>query len=241
LLPHAGMAWIWTRKDNAWYLAQTLTASDARENAMFGSSGALRRDTLVLGTPGDSSTVDESGSAYVFTRRGRSWNEVQKLRPTDPHLNAAFGTAVALQEDVMLVGAPGSEDFPEAGAAYVFRRVGEGWRQDQRLAASDGFAPDHFGRSVGLSGDRLVVGQLGTVLFQPLGAVYVFAPHGVRWKEAARLTLNSNEPDFFGNPVAVSGDDVLVGDDTQNGIGGAAYLFGLQPRSGSRGLTTEED
>jgi len=33
--------------------------------------------------------------------------------------------------------------------------------------------------------------------------------------------------------VAISGNDVLVGDDTQNGIGGAAYLFGLQPRSGS--------
>ena len=99
------------------------------------------------------------------------------------------------------LGAPGSEDFPDAGAAYVFRRVGERWRQDQRLAASDGFAPDHFDQSVGLSGDRLVVGQLGTVLFQPLGAVYEFAQHGIRWKEVARLTLNSNEPDFFGYVV----------------------------------------
>jgi hypothetical protein len=229
-LAQAGMAWIWTRKDNAWSLVQALTASDPRERGFFGTSGALRRDTIVLGAPRDSTVVQESGAAYVFTRQGQTWEEVQKLRPSNPELNAAFGTAVALEEDTIVVGAPGNEDFTGIGSAYAFSRAGGNWRQAQRLSASKGFSLDRFGLSVALSGNRLVVGQVGQIVGQPVGGVYVFAQHGVRWKEVARLTINSNEPDFFGSPVSISGNDVLVGDDTQNGIGGGtAYLFHLAP------------
>jgi hypothetical protein len=229
-LAQAGMAWIWTRKDNAWSLVQALTASDPRERGLFGTSGALRRDTIVLGASRDSTVVQESGAAYVFTRQGQTWEEVQKLRPSNPELNAAFGTAVALEEDTIVVGAPGNEDFTGIGSAYAFSRAGGNWRQAQRLSASKGFSLDRFGLSVALSGNRLVVGQVGQIVGQPVGGVYVFAQHGVRWKEVARLTINSNEPDFFGSPVSVSGNDVLVGDDTQNGIGGGtAYLFHLAP------------
>ena len=49
-----------------------------------------------------------------------------------------------------------------SGSAYSFRFDGSNWVQEQKLLASDGESSDHFGRSVALSGDFIVIGADGT-------------------------------------------------------------------------------
>jgi hypothetical protein len=47
-----------------------------------------------------------------------------------------------------------------AGAAYVFVRSGTTWSQQAYLKASNAGAGDHFGCSVAISGETVVVGAL---------------------------------------------------------------------------------
>jgi endonuclease/exonuclease/phosphatase family metal-dependent hydrolase len=46
----------------------------------------------------------------------------------------------------------------QAGAVYVFVRSGTTWSQQAYLKASNAEASDHFGYSVAISGETVVVG-----------------------------------------------------------------------------------
>ena len=70
-----------------------------------------------------------------------------------------FGWAVAIHEDTIVVGAYLNDDNgSSSGSAYVFKRNGSEWSQQQKLIASNAAAGDQFGSSVGVSAERIVVG-----------------------------------------------------------------------------------
>ncbi|HEU4328617.1 MAG TPA: hypothetical protein VFS21_36100 [Roseiflexaceae bacterium] len=126
--------------------------------------------------------------------------------------------------------------------------------QQAYLKASNTGAGDHFGWSVAVSGDTVVVGapsegssatgvngnQADNSAHQS-GAAYVFVRSGTTWSQQAYLKASNTEAvDSFGFSVAVSGDTVVVGadleasnttgvngDQTDNSFGGAgaAYVF----------------
>ena len=78
----------------------------------------------------------------------------------------AYGTSVAIDGDIAVVGAPG--DSNEKGAAYVLRTTDGGatYVELAKLTASDRYsvAGEHrFGWSVAIEGNTVVVGAPGTV------------------------------------------------------------------------------
>jgi len=88
------------------------------DNIQFGSAVAIGGDRIVVGAPGDDmNKVTDSGSAYVFKRSGAGWTPYPPLMADDPQQGAQFGTAVGLDGDRVLIGAP----FDGInGAAYLF-------------------------------------------------------------------------------------------------------------------------
>ena len=123
------------------------------------------------------------------------------------------------------VNGPQNNDRPGSGAAYVFRRSGTDWSQEAFLKASNPDEQDIFGRSVAISGDTIVVGadsedsnasgvdglQNDNTLLSS-GAAYVFARNGSTWTQQAYLKAsNSGFSDTFGDPVAISGDVIVIG------------------------------
>ena len=67
----------------------------------------------------------------------------------------------AYLESSNATGGQSDNSAPYAGAAYVFVRTpgGTSWSQQAYLKASNTEASDHFGRSVAISGDTVVVGS----------------------------------------------------------------------------------
>jgi uncharacterized protein (TIGR03437 family) len=195
----------------------------------------LGGDTLVVGASSDDIGANANqGSAYVFTRNGTAWTPQQKLTANDGGAEGAFGYAVALDQDTLVIGAAGAVVGTNAaqGAAYVFTRSGTGWTQQQKLTASDGAASDQFGYSVALAGDTLALGaptnKLGALASQ--GSVYIFMRNGVRWTEQQQLAVSDGAAgDQFGYVVALSGELLVVGalfdDIGTNNEQGSAYLF----------------
>jgi hypothetical protein len=111
------------------------------------------------------------------------------------------------------------------------------------LWASDAAEADHFGWSVGASGEHVVIGaDLVDDLGRDAGAAYVFErndqgtpddPSDDTWIEQVKLTASNAAPgDRFGHSVAIDGNYIVVGANLGDSPGmpdsGAAYLFDLQ-------------
>ena len=70
------------------------------------------------------------------------------IAPIEP--GALFGVAMALSDDLLVIGA--SEEDSGRGAAYIFRRPAGGWSSEHAIAIltpTDGLPGDHFGGSGG--------------------------------------------------------------------------------------------
>ena len=94
--------------------------SDGFVHQQFGYSVSIFGPRLAVGAPNIDSfqSNDDSGAAYVFVREGTDWSERQKLLQTFGDDHIAFGRAVAINQDVLAVGAP----FHFNGLGWVYRR-----------------------------------------------------------------------------------------------------------------------
>ncbi len=108
-----------------------------------------------------------------------------------------------------------------------------GFLEESELLAADGDDGDSFGGSVAISSDRMVVGaQIDETNGVNSGSAYVYERSSGEWMETAKLLASDGaEGDFFGLPVALSGDRIAVGASgkgSEKGLGvGAAYIFDL--------------
>ena len=73
---------------------------------------------------------------------------------------AAFGSAAALTDNYLLVGAPYDEDAAGeyTGSAFLFKKSGSGWELEEKFYAGDGSRWAEFGYSVGLVDGTAIVG-----------------------------------------------------------------------------------
>ena len=134
-----------------------------------------------------------------------------KLTASDTAREQHFGGAVNIDGDVAVVGADGNgqyESYP--GAAYVFRRVGSAWVQEQKLVASDSAEGDGFGTAVAVDGSTIMVASHN--FSGSYGAVYVFEWEGTLWVQRQKLVAPDPNPGgHFGWSVAVDGDIAAIG------------------------------
>ena len=236
-----GFAYVYTLVDGTWTLQQKIGADDGAALDGFGFSVSLSGDTLVVGAPyvsiGDNGG---EGAAYVFTRSGDTWTEVQKLDPDDGTPNFNFGWSVAVSGSTALISAPVAavgENILQ-GKVYVFTDDGGSWSQAQTLVADDATEQSTFGESVAIDGTTAVIGASATNGY--FGAAYVFDGSGGTWTVTAELLPDDGMPlEFFGLSVAVSGTTALVGAYYQNvpphNHQGSAYVF-----SGEGGTWTQQ-
>ena len=112
-----GAAYIYRYNDDKGSWEETmLLASDGLVLDEFGWSVAIDSDTAVIGAHWDDDLGTDSGSAYLFRYDGSSWGQEEdaKLLPSDGSIGSDFGYSVAINEHIVIIGAPGN------GSAYVF-------------------------------------------------------------------------------------------------------------------------
>lgn len=189
----------------------------------FGSDVAIQGDTLVVG----GSRASDGGAAYVYERNGGEWSLAAELRASNADPMDSFGWSVALDGDILAVGAPeesagtgGPMDNtePGAGAVYVFARRDGAWAETDYVKASDAEYGDEFGYSLALQGSQLFVGAPGRDGARQLaGSLYVFELREGSWLEATRVDAPSDDApsdEFgyrFGAAIAVDGDWLAAG------------------------------
>lgn len=224
----SGSAYIFKRTENTWNQYQKLNASDGATGDNFGVSVSISGDTALIGAPMDDDKGADSGSVYVFTYNGNTWNQRAKILAPDGAAQDFFGWSVFLEGNTALIGAYADEDNgPNSGSVYVFNGSGASWDQQAKLNASDGSPNDRFGWRTSLSGDTALIGA--PYADSTKGSAYVFKREGVSWTEQAKLNASDGAAeDYFGNSVSLSGDTALIGayqDDDKGTNSGSAYMF----------------
>ena len=231
---NAGAAYIYAFNGKEWNQEVKLTAADAAAGDAFGFVVSVDGTTAVVGAPkSDVGAAKNTGAAFVFVRDANRWKQHAKLIPKDLARSDALGEAVDIQEDTVIVGAPGHTHggVRFAGAVFVFEREGDSWNEQAKLTAEDAAASDRFGVTVDIEGDIVIVGSLlhDAGRKKDAGAAYVFARNGISWTQQAKLIApGKKKGDHFGAGVATTGKIAVVGAPRreEGGLGaGAAYSF----------------
>jgi hypothetical protein len=206
---NSGAVYVFERADGDWVEAVKLKADDGRTDDRFGASLALDGDRILVGAYRDDDHGIDSGAAYLFRRGDNGWAQTAKLTPSDGRDLGFFGFSVALSGDTALIGAWRDDaEVPDGGGAYLFQRVGDRWRQRQKIAGANDGA--RFGYAVALEGSTALIGAyLDDTQAGAAGAVYLYARAGERWRRRATLTGEARDQGF-GIALALSGGTALI-------------------------------
>jgi hypothetical protein len=228
----AGAVYIFEHVGDRWLKRHTLAPPDAARGDGFGRSVAIDGDTIIVGASNKMVGGNAfQGTAYVFVRGRAGWSLQQELAAEDGVPYDYFGYSAAISGDTVIVGAHNDTVANDAsvGAVYVFTRDRATWSLQQKLMGAESPNQYNFARSIALDGDTAVVGASEEVneAKDRQGAAYVFVRAHNSWSLQQRLE-GKGEPVFaeFGISVAVSGDTIIVGDDTYDTWSrGAAYVY----------------
>jgi uncharacterized repeat protein (TIGR01451 family) len=117
----SGSAYIFAKKGKTWDQETKLTASDATSEDEFGFSVSISGNMVVIGTWLSNDAGSNSGSAYVFEKKGANWNEEGKLTASDADSEDQYGRSVSVDEGIIVVGSwLDDDDGSASGSAYVY-------------------------------------------------------------------------------------------------------------------------
>ncbi|MBN1599168.1 MAG: T9SS type A sorting domain-containing protein [Bacteroidales bacterium] len=246
---------------------EKVVSSDRELYDHFGYAVAIDGDYAIVGAPQDKITLESgyimrfSGAAYIYKRNGDGhWNIKQKLVPSDSRdfKTDCFGMAVDISGNYAIVGAPyestneqGAYYKSEAGSAYIFvKNIYGNWVETQKIAGNENgtleayrTAGDHFGWSVSISGNEVIVGAPQYDAFYTsgrrvvnVGCVFYFKKQRSGWKQISSYIpgLESSAGDEFGYSVKINGNNFIVGapsededSEGENSIpgSGAVYIY----------------
>lgn len=231
----AGMVYVFERNNSGvWNETQTIVASDAAQDDLFGLALSLSNNYAVVGAYLEDDDVsggnplDLAGSAYILERDGSgTWSEVQKIVPADRAQDDRFGFSVSLSGNQAFISSiwesedgNGNNTVDFAGSVYVFERDGGGvWNETQKIITDDRAEGDLFGWDLVVQGDYLLVSSEGNDtdanggnFANGAGAIYLFERSGSTWNQLQKIVASDRGTnDSFGEVIALSGNYLLAG------------------------------
>ena len=130
IAPNAGAAHIFRRVGTVWVEeGSELTASDAADSDLFGSSVSIDGDLIAVGAPGaDIGAVTDAGAIYVFRRVAGVWTQESKLTRSAPVAEDELGSSVSANGSRILAGAPMTGAVgADTGLGLIFFHDGSSW------------------------------------------------------------------------------------------------------------------
>ncbi|MBI4716274.1 MAG: hypothetical protein HY763_00555, partial [Planctomycetes bacterium] len=200
------------------------------------ANGVLDECDLAAGTSADCNGDGRPDECGVYAPCA-----VEGIVPAENVERSGYASSLAAEETIAAVGAP--LPTAETGAVYVFERVGLDWVESAVLRPDWEHQVRDFGRSVSVSGGRVLVGtpmtnvpRYGSLQWRS-GAAFMYQRDDAgAWRQSAVLVPGPNDiarDDAFGAAVALDGDRALVGMPQSDevltpasfGASGSAFVF----------------
>jgi hypothetical protein len=160
---------VWQIVDGQWQLQTSIQKPSGSPGALgFGSVMAVEGNTIVVGTREQVGAADNLvNEAWIYedTSAAGDWSEYSVLQLLPPDIDSTidtgFGKGIALQGDMLAIGAPEhlryqqEEDPVRRGVVYLFRHEGDRWIAQYLVTLAEGAAS--FGTAVVLEDNMLFV------------------------------------------------------------------------------------
>jgi len=207
----AGGVHVFRREGAAWTETAVLEA-DVPPGSGFGAAIAVEGSTVLVGAP---KADDETGAVFVFQRIDGAWQFSARLRPDGAQPGDHIGSAVALDGDMALVGAPGRAP---AGVVFAFRRAGSTWQGIQTVAPTDVHEGARFGATLAAAGGRAAIAApgpqagfiIGGLPEYHAGSVHPYVWNGTAWEPGATLTSRDTSVLALGTALALEGEELFA-------------------------------
>jgi hypothetical protein len=208
--------------------------SEIGQDSRFGAAVRLATSFKFVGAPGHG----ESGAVFVYPADGDG-PPSGLIVPFQGASGDEFGRSIAVDDDLVLIGAPIAEiDGFLGGGAFIYRHEPEQdlWIQNEDFYASSPSDLDYFGTSLAISGDVIAIGSPGDdELGSNAGAVFMYVRDQNEWSLPIKLVApEGGEGDRFGESVALDSGQLLVGSPfarNEEARSGLAYLFKVEGAS----------
>ncbi len=235
----AGHSYLFKKQDNgAITQIAMLEANDPQSNDNFGNSISIDGDYIVVGAYKDVEAGDRVGCSYLFKRNSDDEDDVTQIAKffaDDKEVGDSFGESVFISGDYIAIGAPGEDTTEDdAGSVYIFKRNSDdNITQIAKIQADDANASDYFGISVSINGDYISVGALNNDdNGSNSGSAYLFKRNSDDDDNVTQIAKfiadDADSGDLFGGSIAIDGDYIIVGAQSENTTAtdaGTAYLF----------------
>lgn len=204
---------------------RTIMGPNIFPNGAFGTSIALEGDLMLVGSRTDQTTHGTAGGGYLYNPNTGALIKHFVTQTGSP--GDRIGFSVAMQAPVALLGAPSDNEGGErAGGVYVFLTTL--LYEVTKILPDAPIAGEHFGSSVAIDGDYIVVGAPGSRDSGNLtGSVYVFDVNS--GLQLHRIVPPGSAPrDTVGTSVDISEGVIAIGAPWNNataGNAGAVYLY----------------
>jgi hypothetical protein len=201
---------------------QRLQSSDGHANDGFGVDVSMTFDTIVAGAPQQVHPASNTpaGAAYVFRRSNTTWRQTQKLMSTELDPGDRFGTSVAIDRGMILVGAPSVDrfdgrveppynDIVESGAVYGFVPSGSVYAEALKIRPTNA-SFDNFGNEIVMFDRFIAVGAEEP--HDPSGATIAASSAWTYDRSGNNVTLRARTPSgYFQSSLALANNWLLSG------------------------------
>jgi len=210
-----GAGVVHVRSGTSWPRRQILQSGVNQDG--FGAALAMdpTGNWLAIGAPRH---LGGRGAVYVYQRTVDTWSMSANFTVPGGDPSDAFGTAVAVNEDAVLVGAPGATNLVDtvrinSGLAYLYHRTGTSWTSRTLAPAGGDARPEAmFGAAVAIAPNAVAVaapGQARPGSPPTHGAVFLFARTGGA-AELRRVLEGSNSTAGLGWTLEIEGNRLLT-------------------------------
>jgi len=223
-----GAVYVYQKNGNNWTNEEMLTGTLYASS--FGCAVDIDEEAIIIG-------ASDNSYAYVFMLDGDTWTMTAELEDVNGSVYDEFGSTVSIDGDLAIVGATHHQNGNGAtGAAYIYKRQGSNWVEDEKLVADDGELDDHFG-IVSMYGNNVVIGAYSDDDYgMDAGSAYLYQKENDNWIFKEKLNASDGfAGDELGSSTAIFEDIILIGapDDNDNGAeSGSAYIFIYDPQMG---------
>jgi hypothetical protein len=205
-----GLVMIYTLEDGSWVESGRLRPENPKAGRRLGTAIALQGDRALVGADSEAG----GGAAYLYERIEGGWKQVARFSE-EVGGSGGFGSAVVLDGDTLLIGAPfaDSDEGKRTGAAFLYARDGKLWTRQATFLSGTSKSRDQFGVAVALRDDlALVSATRDDSDADDAGAVYAFTREGAEWKSNGRLLRPGAEAyDEFGGVLSLEAGILMVG------------------------------
>lgn len=200
-----------------WRELEVISSSTAEAGSNFGSAVSLDQRNLLIGqrfASVNGNAMQGNAHLYAILPDGEV-TLTQTLQASDGAEDDRFGSAVAIVDDMAVVGAMRADVLGNEwqGVLYVYELITGVWQESAALTASDGLTFDELGTTLSSDGVSILGGAIqadGDNIDQGAGYLYSFSNGS--WQQDAKL-LDPDGQSFEGysTGIAVRDDIAILG------------------------------